>query len=202
MSRAPAFRAVLEVPGVSRDLWNDPGNVLAFDNLLDAFGAKRDEVTGSLAPSEICAGLIAKWEGMAKKLPDGRFKAYPDPATGGAPWTIGVGTTGPDVGPETVWTREQCLERFHADLAGFGAKVAALIKTAPTTQGQMDAMTSLAYNIGVEGLRRSTLLRKHLEGDYAGAALEFGKFVFAAGKRMQGLANRRADERAIYEGKA
>ena len=28
-----------------------------------------------------------------------RLHAYPDPATGGAPWTIGYGHTGPDVHP-------------------------------------------------------------------------------------------------------
>lgn len=201
MSRAPAFRAVLEVPGVSRDLWNDPGNVLAFDNLLDAFGAKRDEVTGSLAPSEICAGLIAKWEGMAKKLPDGRFKAYPDPATGGAPWTIGVGTTGPDVGPDTIWTRDKCLDRFHADLAKFASGVAKAIGDAPTTQANFDAMTSLAYNIGLGAFGDSTLLKKHKAGDFTGAAAQFDKWIRADGKPMQGLRARRWDERRLYEGK-
>ena len=28
-----------------------------------------------------------------------RLEAYPDPATGGEPWTIGYGHTGPDVFP-------------------------------------------------------------------------------------------------------
>ncbi len=30
-----------------------------------------------------------------------RLTAYPDPGTGGAPWTVGWGHTGPEVGPET-----------------------------------------------------------------------------------------------------
>jgi len=38
--------------------------------------------------------LIRRFEGCAKRRADGRYEAYPDPATGGAPWTIGWGATG------------------------------------------------------------------------------------------------------------
>jgi lysozyme len=41
--------------------------------------------------------LIQQFEDCARKLPDGRFAAYPDPATGSDPWTIGWGSTGPDI---------------------------------------------------------------------------------------------------------
>jgi GH24 family phage-related lysozyme (muramidase) len=34
--------------------------------------------------------LLTTWEGC-------ELSAYPDPASGGAPWTIGYGHTGPDV---------------------------------------------------------------------------------------------------------
>jgi lysozyme len=37
-----------------------------------------------------------------------RNHAYPDPATGGNPWTIGYGQTGPDIHPGLYWTDEQC----------------------------------------------------------------------------------------------
>lgn len=204
MTRAPAFAAVLTLPGVPRNLWSDPGNVLAFDNLLDAFGAEREAPpapASNLEASEIAAGIIAKWEGMATKLPDGRYQAYPDPGTGGKPWTIGVGTTGPDVGPDTIWTRDKCLDRFHADLAKFASGVAKAIGDAPTTQAQFDAMTSLAYNIGLGAFGDSTLLKKHKAGDFTGAAAQFDKWINAGGKPMQGLRARRWDERRLYEGK-
>lgn len=186
------------------DIFADPARISILDGICDDFGIPRDDVpkTGGLEASENCAALIAKWEGMAKKLPDGRYHAYPDPGTGGAPWTIGLGSTGPDIGPNTIWTRGQCLQRFHADLDKFAHKVAEMIGDAPTTQGQFDAMVSLAYNIGVGAFGGSTLLRKHKAGDYEGTAAEFGRWTRAAGKIMQGLVNRRRDERAIYEGKA
>ena len=42
-------------------------------------------------PSNACSALIQQFEGCAKKKPDGSFEAYPDPGTGGDPWTIGGG---------------------------------------------------------------------------------------------------------------
>lgn len=41
--------------------------------------------------------------------------AYPDPLTGGEPWTIGVGHTGPEVHEGLVWTDAQIDAAFEAD---------------------------------------------------------------------------------------
>lgn len=202
MSRADIFDAFRKA---KPDVFNEsPERIGILDGICDDFGIAQDNAgAGSgLLPSRSCADLITKWEGMAKKLPDGRFHAYPDPGTGGAPWTIGAGSTGPDIGPDTIWTREQCLDRFSADLANFGNGVAKLLGDAPTTQAQFDAMTSLAYNIGLGALAGSTLLKKHKAGDYTGAAAQFDRWINAGGRPMQGLRARRWDERRMYEGKA
>jgi lysozyme len=199
MTRAAIFAAFRAAkPG----LFNDPAWIGIVDGICDDAGIARESAPGGLVPSQACADMIAKWEGMEKKLPDGRFKAYPDPGTGGDPWTIGVGTTGPDVKPGTIWTREQCLERFRADLDKFAKGVAKALDGAPTTQSQFDAMVSLAYNIGLGAFGKSTLLKRHKAGDHGGAAAQFSKWVNAGGKPMQGLRNRRWDETRLYEGKA
>lgn len=142
--------------------------------------------------------LIRQFEGCAKKRGDGRYDAYPDPASGGAPWTIGWGSTGPDIAKGTVWTQAQCDARMARDADAFAAKVAGLIGPAPTTQNQFDAIVALVYNIGVENLATSTLLRKHKAKDYAGALVEFGRWNKASGKVMAGLTRRRAAEAALY----
>jgi len=80
--------------------------------------------------------------------------------------------------------------------------VAELVHERSTTQAQFDAMISLAYNIGVPAFSKSTLLRKHLAGDFAGAAAEFPRWNQNDGKVMAGLTRRRAGERAMYEGRA
>jgi len=135
--------------------------------------------------------LIQSFEGC-------RLKAYPDPGTGGAPYTIGWGATGPDIGPSTVWTQEQADARLVEHLATFEGHVKKLIGANETTQGQFDALVSFAYNCGPANLAKSTLLRKHLAGDYVGAALEFGKWTRAAGKVLRGLVRRREAEAALY----
>ncbi len=197
--RQAAFDAVRAIsrPG----LFNDPGNILALDNLLDAFGAPRMTTTQQLGPDG--EALIKKWEGYKKDLGDGRVQAYPDPATGGAPWTIGWGSTGPDIKKGTIWTKAQAQQRFTAHIEEEAAPaVRKGIGSTPTTQRQFDAMVSLAYNIGVTAFLQSTLLKKHVAGDYAAAAAQFGVWNKAAGKVMQGLVNRRAEEAALYRSKA
>jgi lysozyme len=142
--------------------------------------------------------LIKSFEGCARQRPDGTVAAYPDPATGGAPWTIGWGSTGPDITKTTVWTQAQCDERLLRDANAFAARVAKLIGTAPTGQNQFDAMVALAYNIGVQNLSSSTLLARHKAGDFAGARAQFARWNKANGKVMTGLTRRRAAEAELY----
>uniref|UniRef100_UPI001F1926C5 lysozyme n=1 Tax=Escherichia coli TaxID=562 RepID=UPI001F1926C5 len=108
--------------------------------------------------------LIKQFEGYSSK-------AYPDPATGGAPWTIGYGTT-KGVKPGMIITAEQAEKMLRDDVAKFESGVSSLV-TSPTTQGQFDAMVSLAYNIGLGNFGKSTLLKKHNARCYTCAADQF-----------------------------
>lgn len=140
--------------------------------------------------------LIKSFEGCAKKRPDGLFEAYPDAGRGWDLPTLGWGSTGPDIKRGTVWTQEQCDERFRKHLQHFAADVNTLIGDTPTTQGQFDAMVSFHYNTGA--ILKSTLGKHHRAGRYAAAAAEFGKWVRAGNKQLPGLVRRRAAERAFY----
>ncbi len=146
-----------------------------------------------------CLALIRKWERCAKRRADGQFQAYPDPGTGGDPWTIGWGATGPGIGPDTVWTQEQCDARLEADVARFATEVAAVLDGAPTTQSQFDALVSFHYNTGA--IARATLTARHRASDHAAAQAEFGKWVNAGGRPLAGLRKRRADEAVLYAGR-
>jgi lysozyme len=150
-----------------------------------------------MTPSNACTKLIQQFEGCAKRLPDGRFAAYPDPGTGGDPWTIGWGSTGPDIRKGTIWTQQQCDDRFAHQMDQFAAKVSALLKS-PTTQHQFDAMVSFAYNVGVGNFAGSTLLKLHNVRSYADAALQFAKWNRANHVPMAGLTRRRQAEAALY----
>jgi GH24 family phage-related lysozyme (muramidase) len=151
-----------------------------------------------MTPSPDCIKIVQEFEGCAKKRADGSIEAYPDPATGGDPWTIGWGSTGPDIKKGVVWTQKQCDDRFIAHLGEFAEKVNKLLGGARTTQRQFDALVSFAYNVGPANLASSTLLRKHKAGDFLGAAAEFAKWNKANKKVMAGLTRRRAAEAALY----
>lgn len=141
--------------------------------------------------------LIKQFEGIARLRADGRIQAYPDPGTGGAPWTIGWGSTGPDIKQGTVWTREQADEQFRKHLLHFAGAVNGLL-TGPTTPAQFAAMVSLAYNIGAGEFAKSTLLKRHNAGKYDQAAAEFLRWNWAGGRVMAGLTRRRQAEAGLY----
>lgn len=140
--------------------------------------------------------LIKQFEGCAKKRPDGKFEAYPDPGTGGDPWTIGWGSTGPDIKRGLVWTQAQCDERFDRHVQEFVRDVNTALAGAPATQNQFDALVSFHYNTGA--IHKATLTKLHKAGKYDAAAAEFGKWVNAGGRRMTGLVRRREAESALY----
>jgi GH24 family phage-related lysozyme (muramidase) len=127
---------------------------------------------------------------------DGRVEAYPDPGTGGAPWTIGWGATGSGIDRGTVWTRAQCDQRLERDLARYAFDVAQAIGDAPTTQAQFDALVAFHYNTGA--IARATLTRLHVAGDYAGARKEFARWNRAGGRVLDGLVRRRTAEARLY----
>lgn len=137
--------------------------------------------------------LIAEFEGWVDH-------PYNDPTNNA---TIGYGHLlhmGPVTPADRIkWgkiTKEQGLKLLANDS---GLAAAAVAKYAhPTWQTRFDAMTSFAFNVGVEAFYRSTLLKKHLAGDYKGAADEFLKWNKSGGQTLPGLTRRRKAERELY----
>ena len=148
-------------------------------------------MAGGMTVSKKGLDLIKAFEGLS-------LKAYPDPATGGEPWTIGYGHTGLEVKKGLVWSQADADLQLIEDVRRFADGVSKALDGAPATQSQFDAMVSLAYNVGLGNFGGSTLLKKHKAGDHVGAAAEFSRWNKAAGKVMAGLTRRRAAEAALY----
>lgn len=136
-----------------------------------------------------------------------RLKAYPDPKTGGAPWTCGWGSTH-GVTPDTVWTQEEADTHFEQDIADAEALVVRYV-THETTQGQFDAFVSIFQNVGPgsqnkDGIGRlkngapSTLLRKFNAGDINGAETEWLKWISPGTNVTKGLLRRRMAELDLF----
>lgn len=117
------------------------------------------------------------------------------PVAGDVP-TIGVGTTaGGKLGDRT--TPPRALASLLAGVS-VAEQAVARCTTQPITQGQFDALASLAYNIGGGAYCGSTLVRRLNAGDCPGAAAEFDRWVRVQGRVAPGLVARRADERARF----
>lgn len=139
---------------------------------------------------DYCLPLIKQWEKC-------RLQAYPDPATGDEPWTIGWGSTGPDIGPNTVWTQEQADADLAQRLDHINATVTQAVRVR-LSQQQRAALVSLAYNIGTGAWLQSTMLKAINDSDYNRACGQFGVWILANRRIMIGLIRRRAAEAELF----
>lgn len=135
--------------------------------------------------------LIKSFEGL-------RLKAYQDSV---GVWTIGYGWTQPvdgkKVGPGMQIDQATADRLLKCGVVQYEQGVNQLVKV-KITQGQFDALVSFAYNLGLRSLSTSMLLQKLNAGDKQGAADQFGRWVNAGGKRLDGLVARRAAEREMF----
>ena len=108
-----------------------------------------------------------------------KLEAYLDAA--GVP-TIGYGhTKGVRMGDRI--TRWWAIEQLKDDVAEVERQVEAL--GVARTEGQMDALVSFAFNLGIARLEQSTLLKLIREGGSRNAIKrEFKRWVYADGKDL------------------
>lgn len=148
-----------------------------------------------------CLSIIKKWEGYHTKLADGSCKAYPDPLSGGVPWTIGYGSTrNMDTGSAVVSgliIDEPTAHRWLETEANNMAKsLQSKYPTAVFNQNQLDALTSLAYNIGIGGFGE-TLSAKIKEQNWKAVADTMMLYINKGSNVEAGLTARRKDECAL-----
>ena len=126
-----------------------------------------------------------------------QLAAYPDPGTGGEPWTIGWGHTG-GVKQGDTCTEEEAEEWIRSDLEKFERCVDRYVEV-EITQEQFDALVCFTFNVGCGSLQSSTLLKLINAGNFEAAAQQFGRWNKANGKVLAGLTRRRDAERQLFE---
>ena len=124
-----------------------------------------------------------------------RLEAYEDAA--GVP-TIGYGhTKNVRMGDRIseYWAKEMLREDIEE--AEWQVKELRVART----EGQLDALTSFVFNLGINKLQHSTLLETiRRGGSKAAITREFKKWVYADGKKLPGLVKRREWEaRRFFE---
>lgn len=144
--------------------------------------------------SSILVGLVATYEGFSDK-------AYV-PLPGDKP-TIFYGATeyadGTPVKIGDTGTEEQGRKLLKHDIDKFSKGISKCISV-PVNQNEVDAYTSLSFNIGIGAFCKSTLVKKLNEYNYVGACKEILRWNIFKGKISKGLDNRRKDEYKICIG--
>jgi lysozyme len=138
--------------------------------------------------------LIKQWEGKY-------LKAYHGAADRPGLLTIGYGHTDA-AGPPKVYagmkvTEQEAENILRSDLSKVEASVESLVKV-PLNDNQFATLVSFVFNVGEGNFRKSSLLRKLNAGDFECVPAELMKWTMANGKRVQGLANRRASEGGLW----
>lgn len=166
-------------------------------------------ILGSLSNPSLAGDVSKEGIEIIKQFEGFRSEAYKCPA---GVWTIGYGTTSGVKQGDTI-TQEQAEKRLEDYL---NQKVEPVIDDnvkVKLTQNQYDAIASLLYNVGsgAKGVKDgiiqlrsgepSTLLKKLNTKDYDGAANEFPRWNKAAGKTLEGLTKRRAQEFKLFQKK-
>ncbi len=130
----------------------------------------------------VLVDLIRRFEGC-------KLVAYKCPA---GIDTIGWGATGADIKPGLRWTQQQADARMIQDamVARTGTQV-----MVPNLDGDaLDAIADFAFNLGLTRLKGSTLRKRLLAGDRAGAIIELMKWTRGGGRVLPGLVLRRKAE--------
>lgn len=94
---------------------------------------------------------------------------------------------------------DEALELLRQDV-GVAERAVLRLISVPLTQGQFDALVSFTFNLGAGALQRSTLRRKVNREEHDDVPAEFMKWVWAGGRKLKGLANRRKAEAKTYSG--
>ena len=119
-----------------------------------------------------------------------RLSAYPDPLSGGEPYTIGYGHTG-GVHVSEVWTQEEAETTLLQDIA---VAEQSLDRSLPWWRElddvRQDALCNMCFNLGISRLLGFHNMLVDLQAnDYDGAASEMldSKWAVQVGARAQRL---------------
>lgn len=139
----------------------------------------------------LAGSLVAYHEGVVPYT-------YADPI--GIP-TVCAGETGPHVKFGQRYTVEQCIQMLDKRLQLEWNKFSRCIDR-PLTPNQAVALLSWEYNVGASAACKSTLVRMLNAGKPASQwCAQLSRWTYAGGRQLPGLVKRRAQERAICEGR-
>ena len=122
-----------------------------------------------------------------KRFEGYRTKAYRCPA---GVWTCGYGHT-KGVTARTTCNKNKALAWLRADFEPIERFLSAIPEVCKS-QGRFDACADFCFNLGVNAFKGSTLLKQiQKKSSVSIIQAEFLKWIYAGGKPLEGLKNRR-----------
>jgi lysozyme len=159
-----------------------------------------------MKPSAGCRAIIKRFEGKSNKAYRVEYKTKDSKGNTKIVYdckyyTIGYGHCGIDVKADDWWTDDKCEQVLQSDLEKFSESLNKILDDNHITlnQNQFDALVSFVYNIGIGNFQKSTMFKLLADGDFVGAAVQFGKWVYDGGVVRKGLVERRKQERNLFE---
>ena len=111
--------------------------------------------------------------------------------------TVCDGHTGKDVTVGKVYSDAECDAITLEDAKEHAEGVLAVNPHLAWHPMQLAAAISFAYNVGVSRYKKSSIARLFNEGKFVEACNFFPRYVYAGGKVVKGLVNRRGREKEI-----
>ena len=110
--------------------------------------------------------------------------------------TVGIGST-TNVKPGKTYTHEEIAAMWASDMKAAEKCVNLYANGRMMNDNQFSAVSSLTFNIGCGNLQTSTLARYANRQQWGEMCGQLNRWVYANGKKLNGLVKRRADEHKL-----
>lgn len=114
--------------------------------------------------------------------------------------TVGIGSTaygGEQIDSSKRYTDKEIAERWVNDIVRAEQCVNQFANGYKIPQSVFDSAVSLTFNVGCGNASKSTMFKKINREDYVGACNELSKWVYAGGRKLNGLVTRREKEKEL-----
>ena len=92
---------------------------------------------------------------------------------------------------KSSYTEEECMEIYASDWKKHLKQIDGAVKVPYASEWQRQALNDFTFNLGINSVKGSTLLRLVNQGKHKEACEQLTRWVYAGGKKLKGLVIRR-----------
>jgi len=92
---------------------------------------------------------------------------------------------------KSSYTEEECMEIFASDWKKHLKQIDRAVRVPYASEWQRQALNDFTFNLGINSVKGSTLLRLVNQGEHEEACEQLTRWVYAGGKVLKGLVIRR-----------